>query len=107
VTKTLASAVHSAWGERFLSTAKDSTSNLSEHLASRHRNVKLIEKAPDPPTDMTAAATSSSSTGQTSDGPSPAKQVETDIRATGVLKQRLFHLIQFHMMEYADRIELG
>ncbi|KAK1891406.1 Phosphoheptose isomerase [Dissostichus eleginoides] len=64
-------------GRKLLSTAKNSTSNLSKHLASRHRNVKLIEKPPDPPTDMTAAATTSNSTGQTSDGPSPAKQTES------------------------------
>jgi len=76
-----------AVGAKILFTAKNSTSKLSKHLASRHRNVKLIEKAPDPTTDMTAATTTSNSTGQTSDSPSSAKQVKIDIRATGVLKK--------------------
>ncbi|CAK6962089.1 hypothetical protein NQZ68_007265 [Scomber scombrus] len=55
---------------------------LYKPLASWHRNVKLIEKPPDPPTDMTAAATTSNSTGKTSDGPSPDNQVKIDLRAT-------------------------
>lgn len=45
-------------GIKLLSTAKNSTSNLSKHLASRHRNVKLTENIPEPPADMTAAAPS-------------------------------------------------
>ena len=40
-------------------------------------------------------------------GPSPAKQVKIEIRPTDVLKKRRFHLIQFYMMENAERIELG
>lgn len=70
MTKTLASAVHSAWEKKVLSTAKNSTSNLSKHLAKRHSNVKLADKPP---------ATTSS------DGPSPAKQVKIDERPTGGL----------------------
>uniref|UniRef100_A0AAY5JX14 HAT C-terminal dimerisation domain-containing protein n=1 Tax=Esox lucius TaxID=8010 RepID=A0AAY5JX14_ESOLU len=46
-------------GRTFLSTAKNSTSNLSKHLASCHRNVKL--------------------------GPSPAKQVKIDLKTMGLL----------------------
>lgn len=68
-------------GRKLLSTAKNSTSNLSKHLASRHRNVKLTEKNPEPPADMTAAATSNS-TERTSVGPSPAKQVKIDLKAS-------------------------
>ncbi|KAK1889357.1 Phosphoheptose isomerase [Dissostichus eleginoides] len=86
-------------GRKLLSTAKNSTSNLSKHLASRHRNVKLIEKPPDPPTDMTAAATTSNSTGQTSDGPSPAKQVKIDLRATGLSAAELKKLVAGYIVE--------
>uniref|UniRef100_A0A8C1X9L2 BED-type domain-containing protein n=1 Tax=Cyprinus carpio TaxID=7962 RepID=A0A8C1X9L2_CYPCA len=68
-------------GRKLLSTAKNSTSNLSNHIASRHRNVKLTEKNPEPPADMTAAATSNS-TERTSVGPSPAKQVKIDLKAS-------------------------
>ena len=71
-------------GKKLLFTEKNSTSNLSKHLASRHRNVKLTEKTLDPPTDMTAADITSNSTGRTSEGPCPAKQVKTDLRATGL-----------------------
>ena len=59
--------------EHFYVQRKNSTSNLSKHRASWQRNVKLIEKPPDPPTDVTAAATNSI-----------AKQGKIDLRATGV-----------------------
>ncbi|KAK1904276.1 Zinc finger BED domain containing protein 4 [Dissostichus eleginoides] len=72
---------------------------FDSHLASRHRNVKLIEKPPDPPTDMTAAATTSNSTGQTSDGPSPAKQVKIDLRATGLSAAELKKLVAGYIVE--------
>uniref|UniRef100_A0AAY5K050 DUF659 domain-containing protein n=1 Tax=Esox lucius TaxID=8010 RepID=A0AAY5K050_ESOLU len=55
-----------------------SPSNLSKHLASSHRNVKLAEKTPEPPTDMTAEATS--------EGPSPAKQVKIDLKTTELFR---------------------
>ncbi|KAL7391338.1 hypothetical protein ABVT39_007938 [Epinephelus coioides] len=86
-------------GRKLLSTAKNSTSNLSKHPASRHRNVKLTEKTPDPPTDMTAAATTSNSTGQTSEGPSPAKQVKIDLRATGLSAAELKKLVAGYIVE--------
>lgn len=43
--------------------------------------MKLTEKNPEPPADMTAAATSNS-TERTSVGPSPAKQVKIDLKAS-------------------------
>lgn len=43
--------------------------------------MKLTEKNPEPPADMTAAATSNS-IGRTSVGPSPAKQVKIDLKAS-------------------------
>lgn len=63
-----------------VSTAKTSTSNLGKRLVSQPRNVKL----PDLSTDMTAATITSSSTGESSDDPSPAKQVKIDLRVTGL-----------------------
>jgi len=65
---------------KFLSTAKNSTSNLSKHLASWQRNVKLIDKPPDPPTDMTAAATTFNSTEQTADPMLPQSWPEKLVR---------------------------
>ena len=69
-------------GDRNISAAVRSA---SEQAPSWHRNVKLTEKkSQDLPTDMTTVATTSSSTGRTSEGPSPAKQLKTDLRATGL-----------------------
>ena len=86
-------------GRKLLSTAKNSTLDLSKHLASRHKNVKLTEKTPDPTTDMTAAATTSNSTGRTSEDPSPAKQVKLDLRATGFSAAELEKLVTGYIVE--------
>lgn len=86
-------------GRKLLSTAKNSTSNLSKHLASRHGNVKLTEKLPHPTTDIPGAATTSSSTGQTSEGPSPAKQVKIDLRTTGLSAAELKKLVAGYIVE--------
>ena len=77
-------------GRKILSTAKNSTSNLSKHLASRHKNVKLTETPRNP--DMTAAAT---------EGPSPAKQVKIDLRAsaTGLSAAELKKLVAGYIVE--------
>ena len=57
------------------------------------------EKKPEPPTDMTAAATSSS-TGRTSAGPPPAKQVEIDFKATtGLSAAELKKLVAGYIVE--------
>ena len=83
-------------GSKLLTTVKDSTSNLSKQLASRHRNVKLTEENLDPPTDMTAVATTSNSTGWTSKGPSPATQVKI---ATGLSTAELKKLVAGYIVE--------
>ncbi|CAL8391540.1 unnamed protein product [Arctogadus glacialis] len=80
-------------GRKILSTAKNSTSNLSKHLATRHKNVKLTETPRYP--DMTAAAT---------EGPSPAKQVKIDVRAsatgvTGLSASELKKLVAGYIVE--------
>uniref|UniRef100_A0A3Q2V7I1 HAT C-terminal dimerisation domain-containing protein n=1 Tax=Haplochromis burtoni TaxID=8153 RepID=A0A3Q2V7I1_HAPBU len=72
-------------GRKLLSTSKNSTSNLSKHL--------------DPPTEMTAVATTSTSTRQTSDGPTPAKQIKLDIRATGLSAAELKKLVAAYIVE--------
>ncbi|CAK6958997.1 hypothetical protein NQZ68_007265 [Scomber scombrus] len=48
---------------------------------------------------MTDAATTSNSTGQTSDGPSPAKQVKIDLRATGLSAAELKKLVAGYIVE--------
>ncbi|KAK1883288.1 putative AC transposase [Dissostichus eleginoides] len=48
---------------------------------------------------MTAAATTSNSTGQTSDSPSPAKQVKIDLRATGLSAAELKKLVAGYIVE--------
>uniref|UniRef100_A0A3B4GUU0 HAT C-terminal dimerisation domain-containing protein n=1 Tax=Pundamilia nyererei TaxID=303518 RepID=A0A3B4GUU0_9CICH len=53
----------------------------------------------DPPTEMTAVATTSTSTRQTSDGPTPAKQIKLDIRATGLSAAELKKLVAAYIVE--------
>ena len=73
----------------------------SEHLASRHSNVKLVERPPDSssPTGAAAPATTSDSTGRTANGPSAAKQVKIDVRATGLSAAELKKLVADYIVE--------
>ena len=48
---------------------------------------------------MTAAATISKSTGRTSEGPSPSKQVKIDLRATGLSAAELKKLVAGYIVE--------
>ena len=48
---------------------------------------------------MTTAATTSNSTGRTSKGPSPAKQVKIDLRATGLSATELKKLVAGYIVE--------
>ena len=58
-----------------------------------------LKKTPDPPTDMTAVATTSNSTQQTSESPSPAKQVKIDLRATGLSAAELKKLVNGYVVK--------
>uniref|UniRef100_A0A1A8L117 HAT C-terminal dimerisation domain-containing protein n=2 Tax=Nothobranchius pienaari TaxID=704102 RepID=A0A1A8L117_9TELE len=73
-------------GRKLLSAAKNSTSNLSKHLANRHGNVKLTES----PTGITAAAANVDST---SDGPTASKQVKIDVKPAGLGAAELKKLV--------------
>uniref|UniRef100_A0A3P9C291 HAT C-terminal dimerisation domain-containing protein n=1 Tax=Maylandia zebra TaxID=106582 RepID=A0A3P9C291_9CICH len=66
-------------GRKLLSTSKNSTSNLSKHLARCHKNVKLTENPQDPLTDVTA--------------------VKLDVRATGLSAAELKKLVAAYIVE--------
>uniref|UniRef100_A0A8C6KMI4 BED-type domain-containing protein n=1 Tax=Nothobranchius furzeri TaxID=105023 RepID=A0A8C6KMI4_NOTFU len=79
-------------GRKLLSAAKNSTSNLSKHLANRHGNVKLTES----PTGITAAAANVDST---SDGPTASKQVKIDVKPAGLGAAELKKLVASYVVE--------
>uniref|UniRef100_A0A8C6LKI7 HAT C-terminal dimerisation domain-containing protein n=1 Tax=Nothobranchius furzeri TaxID=105023 RepID=A0A8C6LKI7_NOTFU len=80
------------FGRKLFSAAKNSTSNLSKHLANWNGNVKLTES----PTGITAAAANVDST---SDGPTASKQVKIDVKPAGLGAAELKKLVAGYVVE--------